>query len=296
MVGGSGVRLARESAVRQGELFLAIDARHDQRSVAREALVRIASIVRPQWLEEIFPQSIRRESGAEFDSQRQRVVGFNRVWYLDLLLREDRDSPIDGQLAGEILSKEFAPRAAELFTADEKAKQLLLRVGLLRQHLPEHPWPQFDTEMLGDLLTQRCAGKRSVAEALSESLEQVLLGALVYPLDRILQQQAPEMIEVPSGSQIALQYSENQPPVLAVRLQELFGLTATPTVAGGRVRVRLHLLGPNYRPVQITDDLQNFWATTYFQVRKDLRARYPKHSWPENPLTAKAEAKGKRRN
>ena len=84
--------------------------------------------------------------------------------------------------------------------------------------------------------------------------------------------------------------------MLAVRLQELFGWTETPRVAGGRVAVVLHLLGPNFRPVQITDDLRSFWATTYFQVRKDLRARYPKHAWPEDPLTAKPEAKGGRRH
>jgi ATP-dependent helicase HrpB len=75
-----------------------------------------------------------------------------------------------------------------------------------------------------------------------------------------------------------------RPPVLAARVQELFGWTETPRLARGRVPVLLHLLGPNYRPVQITDDLQNFWATTYHQVRKDLRGRYPKHAWPEDPL------------
>jgi ATP-dependent RNA helicase HrpB len=82
--------------------------------------------------------------------------------------------------------------------------------------------------------------------------------------------------------------------VLAVRLQELFGWTQTPRIAGGRVPVLIHLLGPNYRPVQITEDLASFWATTYFQVRKDLRTRYPKHSWPEDPLTATPQAKGHR--
>jgi len=83
--------------------------------------------------------------------------------------------------------------------------------------------------------------------------------------------------------------------VLAVRLQELFGWTDTPRVAGGRVPVVLHLLGPNFRPVQITEDLRSFWGNTYFQVRKDLRARYPRHSWPDDPLSAKPEAKGGRR-
>ena len=122
-----------------------------------------------------------------------------------------------------------------------------------------------------------------------------LRSRLVYPLDRLLEEHAPESLEVPTGNKIRLEYSATQPPVLAVRLQELFGWTETPTVAAGRVRVRLHLLGPNYRPVQVTDDLRNFWATTYFQVRKDLRARYPKHSWPEEPLKAKPEARGRRR-
>ena len=103
------------------------------------------------------------------------------------------------------------------------------------------------------------------------------------------------MLTVPSGQRIRLSYAPDRPPVLAVRLQELFGWTETPRVAGGRVAVVLHLLGPNFHPVQITDDLRSFWATTYFQVRKDLRARYPKHSWPEDPLTARAEAKGRRK-
>jgi ATP-dependent helicase HrpB len=83
--------------------------------------------------------------------------------------------------------------------------------------------------------------------------------------------------------------------VLAVRLQEIFGWTETLRLAGGRVPLLLHLLGPNYRPVQITNDLKSFWSTTYFQVRKDLRVRYPKHSWPDNPLTATPQAKGPRR-
>ena len=109
-----------------------------------------------------------------------------------------------------------------------------------------------------------------------------------------METEAPDAIAVPTGNRIRLEYSMQkpeaaaiEPPVLAVRLQEMFGLTATPRIAGGRVAVRLHLLGPNYRPVQITDDLQSFWKTTYFQVRKDLRVRYPKHSLPDEPLTCR---------
>jgi len=122
-----------------------------------------------------------------------------------------------------------------------------------------------------------------------------LKSRLTHAQNRILDEQAPESLTVPSGNRIRLSYEPDRPPVLAARLQELFGWIDTPRVAGGRVAVVLHLLGPNFRPVQITDDLRSFWATTYFQVRKDLRARYPKHAWPEDPLTAKPEAKGGRR-
>ncbi len=101
---------------------------------------------------------------------------------------------------------------------------------------------------------------------------------------------------MPSGNRIRLVYEPDRPPVLAVRLQELFGWSDTPRLAGGRIPVLLHLLGPNFRPVQITEDLRSFWSNTYHQVRKDLRARYPKHSWPEDPWTARAEAKGGRRS
>ena len=93
---------------------------------------------------------------------------------------------------------------------------------------------------------------------------------------------------MPSGSHIALEYEEGRPPVLAARIQEMFGLTETPRVARGRVKVLLHLLAPNYRPQQVTDDLASFWKNGYPLVRKELRGRYPKHSWPEDPLTAEA--------
>jgi ATP-dependent helicase HrpB len=98
--------------------------------------------------------------------------------------------------------------------------------------------------------------------------------------------EAPERILVPSGNRITLAYEPGKPPVLAVRIQEIFGLRETPRIADGRVPVLLHLLAPNMRPQQVTSDLASFWRTTYAEVRKDLRRRYPKHAWPEDPTTA----------
>jgi ATP-dependent helicase HrpB len=294
MVGGGGVRLAAESVVKQAELFVAVDARQDERSATREAFVRIASAIDVAWLEEMFPQQIRRNREYLFDESRGRVVGRAQVFYRDLLLREDKDAPVDPARAAEVLADIWRKRAPELFRADESAAAVLGRVALLREKMPEHPWPAWDDAELGEVLAPSAGNARTLDDVRRLPLASILKSSLPYPLDRLLEKEAPESLEVPSGSHIRLRYSPTE-VVLAVRLQELFGLLDTPRLAGGRVPVKLELLAPNYRPVQVTSDLKSFWANTYFQVRKDLKARYPKHSWPEDPLTARAEARGGRK-
>jgi ATP-dependent helicase HrpB len=296
MVGGRGVRLAPESVVREAEFFLALDPREDRRGGTREARVRIASAVRLEWLEAVFPGSVRRERTVRFDADRQRVVGVSAVWYRDLLLREDGHAAVDPREASAALAEALRPRASAFVREDQAASAWLARFDFLKRAIPEADLPDLGDEALGDLLATACAGCRSVEEVRRVPLVPLLKGRLTHAQGRLLDEQAPEAITVPSGSRIRLTYEPDRPPVLAVRLQELFGWTDTPRLAGGRVAVVLHLLGPNFRPVQITDDLRSFWTTTYFQVRKDLRARYPRHSWPDDPLQAAPEAKGRRRS
>src|SRR5207245_2266442 len=144
-----------------------------------------------------------------------------------------------------------------------------------------------DDDLRG-LLPWLCPGKRSFEELRRADWLAALQGRLTHQQAQAVEREAPERLAVPSGSRIALKYEPGRPPVLAVRIQEVFGLRDTPRIAGGRVRVLLHLLAPNYRPQQVTDDLASFWANTYPLVRKELRARYPKHAWPEDPLSAEA--------
>ena len=106
---------------------------------------------------------------------------------------------------------------------------------------------------------------------------------------------APTHITVPSGSRLPIDYSDPAQPVLAVRLQEMFGCAETPRIAGGRVALTLHLLSPAQRPLQVTRDLAGFWRTSYFDVRREMRGRYPKHDWPENPLAATPTARARKR-
>jgi ATP-dependent helicase HrpB len=119
-------------------------------------------------------------------------------------------------------------------------------------------------------------------------LSEALRGLLDWRQRQELEALAPERIEVPTGSRIAIDYANPAAPILAGRLQEVFGWTETPRIGGGRVPLTLHPLSPAYRPVQVTRDLSGFWKSGYFEVRKELRARHPRHSWPEDPLTAPA--------
>ncbi len=157
---------------------------------------------------------------------------------------------------------------------------------------PELGLPEDNDELLTELLRELCPRKRSFAELKEAPWLDWLKSRLTQSQLQAVERECPEKIEVPSGSRIKLDYTVGKPPVLAVRIQEIFSWKETPRIAFGRVSVLLHLLAPNFRPQQVTDDLASFWANTYTTVRKELRRRYPKHSWPEDPLTAKPECKG----
>ena len=298
MVGGRGVRLDPESVVRDDEFFLALDPREDRRGPGgvREARVRIASAIHEEWLDEFFPRLLRRDRTVELDPTRQKIVAVTSLWFVDLLLREDRNAKVERLESAEALGASLRPRALAFLQEDEAAANWMARLEFVRSVMPETDWPDINESMIADILVEASFGKQTIEEVKRTPLVALLKARLTHPQNRALDEHAPETIGVPSGNRIRLSYESGRPPVLAVRLQELFGLKETPRVAGGRVPVILHLLGPNYRPVQVTNDLRSFWATTYFQVRKDLRSRYPRHAWPDNPLTAQAEARGGRRS
>ena len=297
MVGGRGVRLDATSTVRDAELFVAVDARTGSRTGAAggEVLVKVASLVRADWLSDLFPAQVSRVQEARFDPQRQRVVGWTRWLYRDLVLREEPGAAVDRAESGRVLAEALADQATEIFNSHDEPAALLSRLTFLRATIPEQSLPAWDKADFIELLKAACSGCQAVSEITGTSLAALLRGCLSAHHRRLLELEAPETVEVPSGSRIRLKYEAERPPRISVRLQELFGWSEGPRLAQGRVAVVLELLGPNYRPVQVTDDLRSFWNTTYEQVRKDLRRRYPKHAWPEDPWTAKAEARGGRK-
>ena len=157
--------------------------------------------------------------------------------------------------------------------------------------MPELGLPSDPNAWLSEAAAALCAGRCSFAETRAVDVHAVLCGLLTRQQRQALERDAPERYRLPSGRLATVIYDADKPPAVAARIQELFGLTATPRLAAGRVAIVFQLLAPNQRPVQITDDLESFWRRTYPEVRKLLRGRYPKHAWPEDPLTATPTAR-----
>ncbi|MGL6076402.1 MAG: ATP-dependent helicase HrpB [Fimbriiglobus sp.] len=281
LVGGRGAKLGPMSGV-QSELFVAVDVD----AGGADAWVRMASGVRREWLD---PEFIITTTEVFFDETTGKLAARRYTSYVDLILDEQPMPIPDDDRAAEALTAAAIARLAEVLPdAESAAGRFLTRLKCLKSWWPELDLPTIETDWLTEHLPSLCKGRRSLAELRAAPWLDLLRGVMTYQQLQTLDREAPETLEVPTGSQIALTYELGRPPILAVRIQELFGLAETPRLAGGRVKVLLHLLAPNYRPQQVTDDLASFWANGYPVVRKDLRGRYPKHSWPDNPLEAEA--------
>jgi ATP-dependent helicase HrpB len=285
MVGGRGVRLAQSSGVLDAEFFLCIDVDAGQ----KETLVRQASAIERAWLP---VEQMSTAVEVSFDPRMERVAAKRRVRFADLLI-EETDAPLpDDEESARVLAAAAAEHLERVLPPDDSPAGLYrTRVRCLREWMPEWQLPAFDDAELRELLTWLCHRCRSFADLRKADWLQAFQDRLNHIQRQAVEREAPERLLVPSGSRIALRYELGRPPILAVRIQELYGWTQTPRLAGGRVPVLLHLLAPNYRPQQVTDDLASFWANTYPQVRKELRARYPKHAWPEDPWSATAESR-----
>ncbi|MEB2782044.1 ATP-dependent helicase HrpB [Algoriphagus sp. C2-6-M1] len=187
-----------------------------------------------------------------------------------------------------------------LLDFNEEVEQLILRVQSLKQWDPKQNWPDWSIASLCEKpetwIAPYCEGIQKNDDFRKLNISQILMQSLAFEQQNTLERLAPQCIEVPSGSKIKLEYRKEDIPLLAVRLQELFGLLETPTVNNGKINVLIEMLSPGYKPVQLTQDLKSFWKNGYFEVKKELKRRYPKHEWPEDPISAAAVRGVKRRS
>ncbi|MCL3779027.1 ATP-dependent helicase HrpB [Prolixibacteraceae bacterium JC049] len=254
---------------------------------ARDGVGRIflASPLNPQ---DLAPM-VKTVENVSWDTKQGGFKATTELKIGSIILQSRPLQHFDPDLKIKAISDAIKKEGAWLLNFDKEVEQWQNRVNCLRQWNFSEKWPNVDTQHLletnNDWLAPYLSNIKKPEDLTKIDLKNVLQHHLNFELQQQLDQLAPERIKVPSGSNIKLNYQANgQQPILAVRLQELFGLLETPQINNGKVNVLLHLLSPGFKPVQITNDLNSFWNNAYFEVKKELKARYPKHHWPEDPL------------
>jgi len=288
MVGGRGARLSPHSGVQDDELLVALDV--EGGTGQGELVVRSAARVARAWLDEDPRLRVGRE--VHWDSARERVVAREVTTLGDLVLAEASVPLEDRREAAALLARQAArdlPRALGAPRAEDEG--LLARLVSLARWRPDLSLPADREGWLRAALPALCEGRSSFGDLRGAPLRGALLAALGGAARGVLDREAPEDVAVPSGRRAKLRYRLDGPPVLAVKAQELFGATTSPRVAGGRVAVVVQPLDPAGRPLATTTDLASFWAGAWVEVRKEMRGRYPKHRWPEDPAHAEASVR-----
>ena len=266
LAAGGQAALAESSGVRQAELVVAIEMEN-----RGTPLIRLASKVEPEWLLDLFPERMESRDGVEWNRTAERVERVSALLFDGMVIEETRSGGPEAGAAAELLAAKALEAGMERF-AD--VSELMARWRFAGMPAPD----------LQRAISGACYGLRSFAELKGllgdGGLERILLEGLA---DRaLLEAKAPERVKLAKGRSVAVHYVDGQPPWVASRLQDFFGMRETPRA--GDTPVVVHLLAPNQRPVQVTRDLAGFWERHYPALRRELGRRYPRHAWPEDPL------------
>jgi ATP-dependent helicase HrpB len=292
---GQGAILAPESVVRDSEWLVAVE------TVSRkngEDEIRLASSLNRDTIEELFGDQLEWLREAGWDDQANRVI-VREVRRLGKILLQERPAKPTTEDTLPALFDLIRRQGLEILPWTRDTRQLQARAAFLHRHLTGESWKGWSDEALIEALEDWLAA--FLVEVNSRNgLKRINLAAAMkarigWNKLKELDRMAPEKLEVPSGSRIRVDYMAEDLPVLAVKLQEMFGLAETPTLADGRVPVVIHLLSPAGRPLAVTRDLKSFWNTVYPEVQKEMKGRYPKHPWPDDPWNSIATKRTKRR-
>ena len=290
---GKGATLREDDLLSSQQWLVAADL--DGKT--REARVYLAAAVEIAEVEQDLADLIIETEEAEWDEQRGRIVARRLRKLGELILEEQELAKPNLDLLQKGLLAAVRTKGLASLPWSKSAIQWQARVALLAKVFPDD-WPDVSNaallENLEEWLLPYLSGMQRWADLKQLKLAEILNSQLTYQQQQQLNSLAPVALTIPTGQKIALDYTAEGGPVIAAKLQALFGWLETPKIAGGQVALVTHLLSPAQRPLAITADLANFWQAVYPEVRKDLRGRYPKHPWPEDPLTAKAQQGVKR--
>lgn len=280
LVGNRRGRLDDQSCVRKADAFVACEITEVE---ARETIthLRLATAIELPWIGEVFPGEIESTDGASYDESRRRVVRLTQHKFRDLVLESkesDHNIPLDA--AAEMLAKRVLSGELVLKNWDAQVEQFTLRMACLSKWMPELGLPTWTEDDRTDAIAQICHGAVSYKEIKEAPVWPVLNDWLSSHQRHLLDTHCPERIRLASGHTPKVTYDPEHDPFFSAKLQQLVGTHTTPTIAGGRIPLLVHILAPNQRPWQMTKDIPNFWANGYPHMKKELAGRYPRHPWP----------------
>jgi len=272
--------LAKESSVRSGRLFVACEVseigRHGRDS---SVILRLATAIRREWLQELFPGDLVEKIEAVLDDQSKRVIAERRVFFRDLMIERKPGGQPKDEDAADILAGEVLAGRIVLKGWDNEVEQWIARNNLLATSCPELGIPAFGEEDRKGVIQHLCFGSFSAKEVKEKPVLPVLRGWLSHAQLELLDKHAPERITLRNGKNVKVIYKTGAEPYIAQTIQNLYGVEGPVNIAMRRVPVLVQVLAPNQRPVQITRDLSGFWKEEYPKIKQQLQRRYPKHEW-----------------
>ena len=282
LVHGRRGMLARESVVKS-PLFVASEVREVEsgggRDRALNVVLHLATAIKEEWLRELFPQDFKEVQSVVYDPALQRVVARHEMRFRDLVLEEKLSDNPPADEAARILAREVAAGRCALDNWNEAVEQWILRVNRLREWMAELAVPAIGEEDRDAMLELICHGAFSASQIKARPVLPVVKSWLSRQQQGWIEEFAPERIQLPRGRTAKVGYSVDGPPTIAARIQDLYGIKEKLWIAKRRVAIRIQVLAPNNRPVQITENLSAFWRETYPKLKQELQRRYPKHEW-----------------
>jgi ATP-dependent helicase HrpB len=272
--------LARESAVQNQPLLVAAEVREvEGKDKAVNTLLSLATAIEEPWLRELFPEDINTTPRVFYDASSKRVYAEEQLRFRDLAIGTRRVEPPPPEEAARLLSEEVIAGRLILKEWDQGIEQWILRLNLLNQWCPELALPALGDQDRRHLIEQICHGAIGYKDIKDKPVKPVVRSWLSTAQEELLEKHAPERLTLTNGRTPKVVYETGAPPHIAVRIQELYDVNTTPRIAMGRVSVLIHILAPNMRPVQVTQDLAGFWREHYPRVKQELQRKYPKHQW-----------------
>ena len=279
LTGGRRARLSPESAANGAAVVCAGEALESAGRTGADITLSFAAEIKEEWLREAFPDEVRDETRPALDKDMLTPVTEKRALYRGIVVRSEITSAARGS-ASDLIAEEFISGRHKFSSWDEEAEDWLLRVEFLARACPDFGIEPLSEEDRRLVISDLCAGARSVAEAKNRPVLGALKDWYGWEKCRLVDQHAPARLQMPGGRKARIRYPKNGEPFLEAKIQDLFTFTETPRVASGRVPLVVHILAPSMRPVQVTKDLKSFWAESYPKLRPALARRYPKHKWP----------------